>query len=424
LSGQRVEALSETERAGRLAFDVAGGTVSDDRGAYSIKNLFPGEYIVRIAATQSDDRVTDTTYYPAGRRPSDAVLVAAPAGEDRQNVDIQRRQLELRIVRGRLRDSAGGSVAGVDVQVLSQDQGLVFDQVLGSVKTSADGAFQFRVEPGNYLLRALDRGGVPSRPGGSQNTAGRGSTLLQGPAKVVSVSRWAAGSVSVSMQGEDPDATLLLYPSNSIQGHVAFDNPPPSNSGDLIRRVGLFLEVADGRQVSDVSIRAGADGVFYADGVPGGEYFMRAVSPRGWSIERVTVGGRDGSAEPMTLVAADTANAVVRLTADNATITGSVRSAKGERDDSAIVLIFPADENKWRDTGIDSQWFREVRVNEAGDFLVSDVPPGGYMVVAVADTTSSWRASSHLAALVRLATHVTARPRETSTLHLVTQPGR
>jgi hypothetical protein len=157
--------------------------------------------------------------------------------------------------------------------------------------------------------------------------------------------------------------------------------------------------------------RADETGAFKTYGVAAGRYVVRVSGvPQGWTLRSVTVEGRDVSETPIDLRTTDVANAVVTFTDRPTTLTGSARSASGNADADAVVVVFPADSAGWSDYGANSRRIRSTHAGRNGAYTFTGLPPGEYHVAAIHDETiSQWqdpRALEDLArsgSLVRLA---------------------
>lgn len=92
--------------------------------------------------------------------------------------------------------------------------------------------------------------------------------------------------------------------------------------------------------------------------------------------------GRDLIDAPLAL-AGHTTDVVITLTNRMTEVHGTARSAAGVPDPDAVVVVFPADRDAWRDAGPNAPRLRQVLPDVAGDFRVEGLPPGDYYIVAV-----------------------------------------
>jgi hypothetical protein len=111
----------------------------------------------------------------------------------------------------------------------------------------------------------------------------------------------------------------------------------------------------------------------------------------------------------------------VTLTDQPASLGGAVRSTAGIADYEAGVFMFPADRTRWRDAAASSRTFRTVRADPTGNFVFTNVVPGDYLVVAIADSQAiDWPDQRLLTKLAAIAVPVRVLPRQRTTVPLTT----
>ena len=165
-----------------------------------------------------------------------------------------------------------------------------------------------------------------------------------------------------------------------------------------------------------------ASGAFVIRGVMPGRYtldvsraFVEIMMP-GWTLKSVTLAGRDITDRVVTVASADMSDVVVSLTDQPASLTGTVRDAKGALDANASVFAFPTDRALWPDAralarasvGGTRPWvFNTVRVSKSGGFTIGNLIPGEYFVVAAPDAVADqWPDERVLAKFSAVATRV------------------
>src|SRR4029453_15394828 len=85
-------------------------------------------------------------------------------------------------------------------------------------------------------------------------------------------------------------------------------------------------------------------------------------------------------------------------------VGGSVTSPSGAVDPSALVVLFPVDASAWTDRGAFPRRLLSARTDRGGAYLISDVAPGQYFIVAVPEAQAiDWQAPAFLPALARSA---------------------
>jgi hypothetical protein len=81
---------------------------------------------------------------------------------------------------------------------------------------------------------------------------------------------------------------------------------------------------------------------------------------------------------------------------------------QGDARESAAVLVFPADAQRWSTPSSNPRRFRLTRADATGRFGLSSLPPGDYYIAAVPDEQAGdWRDSAMLDSLARLALQIT-----------------
>jgi hypothetical protein len=161
-----------------------------------------------------------------------------------------------------------------------------------------------------------------------------------------------------------------------------------------------------------------ADGRF-ATVAAGGRYIVRpsaygAIGPNGgasltsgWFVHSVTLDGQDITERPFDLDS-DATSLVITFTDRPSSVSGSVKDARGTAVPDAVVLVFPADADRWTGYGRSPRTIRSVAATAAGAYTFDHLPPGRYCVVAIpADDADGWRDPAMLAKLAGRAERVT-----------------
>ena len=150
----------------------------------------------------------------------------------------------------------------------------------------------------------------------------------------------------------------------------------------------------------------------------------------GWTLKSVTMAGRDITDRVVTVAGTDVSDVVVTLTDQPASLTGSVRDAKGNVDSSVSVFAFPTDRASWSDAralarsnvGGARPWvFNTVRVSKAGAFTIANLIPGEYFVVAASEhVADEWPDERLLARLASIGTTIRVEAGTTQAVALKT----
>jgi Carboxypeptidase regulatory-like domain len=448
-------------------FGNSWSAMTDDRGVYRLANLLPGEYLVGTASRQvavpesvpfatairgSDTgsydagmavpgssmrnafRIGDTiyavgdgavppppagehffvyppTFHPAASNASEAVSVTIASGEDRDGVDLQLRPVRSVRVSGTV-TQPDGPAGSLTVRLFAAD----VDHVdVGSetpiALTDWNGAFTFPAVPsGQYSLRAaIAPSGTAPAWAPSQRTY------------------WAHVPLTI---GESDMTGVAVVLQNGLRssGTVAFEGITDRPTGARLQ-VPISLEPADGTRALPspglASSRVDGSGEFTTAGVPAGRYFLRVTgSPVGWMFKAAMYNGIDVSETPFELTA-DVSGIVLTFTDRWTGMRGAVRTASGQPDSSATVLIFPTDPRQWTGYGSSPRRMRSVRTTKTGEFSVTSLPAGDYYVMALPDeNTADWQDTAVLEGLSRLAARVTLNEGDQKTLDVRVREAR
>jgi protocatechuate 3,4-dioxygenase beta subunit len=479
LVGVGVRALRRQSAAGRLAFDnheVQGAfqAVTDDRGQFRLAELLPDAYVLFVPVTSAtlpidtidsvaEDRVARSalfssgftelagrgqaqtqqigdvvlitmtrtptppavstgamrsyqgTYYPAATRPADAALVSVQSGEERADIVIRMQPVPVVRVSGRLVRADGSppppiaiklvgeQAAGVIGLGLPSGSGLplaMYDTAVGM--SDRTGRFTLLgVPPGEYVLQ--------------QGQAFMSTVVAQGTAF------WTAQPISVGTSDLD-DLVVEVTPAFRVEGRIQL--PEATDFASVPRFIAegpVVFRTASGlpRQFATEERSPRGPGTFASAGAPGGRYVASPLETGGWFVDSVTLDGTDITDRPFDLES-DVTSFVVTYTNRPSPVSGSVKRAGGAVDPDTLVVIFPDDETRWKDYGLEPRTLRAIAVSATGAFDIPHMPPGGYFIAALeGEDRNMWRDPAHLRMLTSFATRITVRPHTRSTVSLV-----
>jgi protocatechuate 3,4-dioxygenase beta subunit len=404
----------------------ANGASTDDRGAYRISGLQPGDYFVSATASNSDavmaDRMLADTalieqaiaagavqagaapglpatvaipvpqppqtrspgfdnsppgfvpvFHPNTIEPRNATVVRVAGGDEHRFIDIQMRLASATNIVGSVTNPPGQDL-GVQIFLMNDDS---FMDSTTSTRADPNGQFVFRnIPPGKYSILAEV---IPS----PQPTIVNGvSTQRVGPLPPLEDSQrmWARDSVSVDGQPA-VSSSITLRPGKSISGVVNFDMQRPP---DLTRsRMTVTLQfAADSPQVRYGQLPTavvGPDGRFTINGVSPGRYQIRGPG----FTKSAIVDGKDTLDFPFDFNAeADLTNAVVTVTDQLTEIAGTLTDASGKPVADESVVIAATDERYWTPG---SRRITYTRTRADGQYVFRNLPPGSYVLAVAGD---------------------------------------
>ena len=347
---------------------VASQTQTDDAGQYRFFGLAPGAYYVGTLSQTWDSLAGQdqglsfaAAYYPGVANVRDAQPVTLGVAEERASVDVALITARMARLSGWATDSRGQPLAGRRI-TLRQDVRTAFGPGPGSTTETvvgADGRFTIpSVAPGEYVLSAT-----------VMKATSRGSETANLP---------------VTVTGEHiENLVLMTVPAARITGQIEFERG--ISPGDWSR--GLRIAAPDLQAVDDSGRgrgvgRIGEDWSFEIEDVAPGTRLLRLSGlPNGWALKSVLVDGRDVTDTPLQMSGArDVTGVRVILTSRATEVSGTVTDDRGRPARACAVVVYAADASRWVDR---SRFIGAVRTDQHSRYVVSGLPAGKYLAVAV-----------------------------------------
>ena len=374
---------------------------TDDRGAFRVAGLAPGNYFLTAPWTQSAERDGAAvpfapTLYPGTTELASAQPIRVGVSEDTAGITLSLIPAPMARVSGRMIDAAGQpAVGGVMLNLSDRSGGALIVPVRTSSR--ADGSFMFTgVPPGSYVIQGFGRQvGTGGNLGASEfgwtpvtvdgvDITGLTVGVRQGPA--------AHGRIVL----EDDDGTL-----NPGQVHIS-GRPVEFDSAPLV----------GGPSPSDMR----PDWTFEVRNLSGFRVLQADVASPDWALKRILLDGRDVTDTAHDFREKDVDGLEVVLTKRASSVRGRVTDRDGRPVGNYSIVVFASDESRWK---YPSRFIAMGRPNQDGGFLVRGLPPEDYLVVAIPPVQgTTWQDPEFLATLRGRATAVTLAEGEEQTLDL------
>ena len=450
-TGTEIVALRRGIVNGRPELVRSGQTRADDRGAYRITGLRPGEYLVcacardpipfdgvllttiasepaqlltlaaraiksgsDVAGLDGTLRTYPPTFFPNSTTIAQADRVTLASGEERTGVDISVTAVRAARVSGALMGATGPTTAQW-LRLIPANEG---DEsaAAGAIQpmlVQPDGRFDFAgVPPGQYVLKVqhLPIAEGTLGPSGAA-LALVGSRGVTAPTRLAEAAPWWAAE-PITIAGADVRGlSIVLRQGPRIAGHLEFQGATPPPPPDALGKALLsFLPLgANAREAVMQPARVAPDSTFSVAGVLPGPYYLlpRATIP-GWSVKSVTVSGVDVTDLAFDVGPSDLTDIIVTVSdAPPTVLAGNLVGSPLPLTDDLTALVFPADRRYWANPGAALRRFRAAAISQAGTFSISALAPGEYLVVAVTDDAAvEWQDARRLDTLSRGAQRV------------------
>ena len=406
--GVRVEAIELQYMRGRRVPVAARITTTNDVGEYRLSGLEPGAYQLRASTTDvwdSDDgkstHVYAVTYFPGGRRGDKPEHITLTPGQEVAGLDMRLVAGAAARVAGVLIDANGEPMAG---QVVNMDRitrtvggALMSAGFVGSTTTDARGAFEFaKLAAGEYNVYA----------GGQSDRVSAPVTLNDGEVRQVSLTPRRPTIVSGAIVTDDGKGPSFSAARLAID---AIDADP---------------EVVLAPWGAPRAQSPKGDWTFGLANLDGPYLFRVTGLPEDWMLKAVTLGDRDLTDTPLTIVrgAPEVQGLQVVISSKGAKVSGEVVDAQGRPAPDATVIVFAEDRARWT---LSSRFIKAARPDNAGWFSTGGLPPGTYRAIArEAVVAGQWEDAEFLAGLVKDAVRLELAEGASETVKLLTGPPR
>ncbi|MGB7285201.1 MAG: carboxypeptidase regulatory-like domain-containing protein [Candidatus Acidiferrum sp.] len=381
----QVRLFAESHRGGATRIVQFSGTGTDDRGTFEFSELGPGKYYVSVSATpwyavhvstlnpvggsgpapgmdQSLDVAYPTTFYGGATESDEALPISVEAGEHAQ-IDIQLSPVPaLHLLFQAPKNSDHGyQFPTLQRRTFDTLEGVAPGGVQGSPTTP--GLFEISgIPPGKYSVRLPDNSSGQMKLGGEVELDEDGLDLSE-------------------LEGE---------PLSSVKLSVKM------SKDELVPR-GMNIGLQDEKNRIVAWNQVDADGEVAFEDLPAGRYGIRIFVPaKAYSVTRMRSADTEISGHELTLRPGESQEWTAFLSLGRTNIEGYVK--RGNKAASGVMVVLIPNEPK---AHLDV--FRRDQSDSDGSFLLPDVIPGSYTVVAIEDAWGfDW---SQPALLARYAQH-------------------
>jgi hypothetical protein len=416
------------------ASPVGAGSRIGDLQVQPLRNTMPPP------ASGDEMLAYQTVYHPSATRLTDATRLRVGPGEEKAGVDLQMKLARTFRVSGQVFGadgqplSAGLTLLPADARDLAQDNNFE----TATAVSGEDGRFVFLGVPaGDYIARMLR---VP-RPTGSPGiittiSSGAGGIIgistsggvMDGPPPVPSDEPTLWAETPVHVAGHVDDVTVSVRAGARVRGTVVFEGGSAPLEPQQRRVLSFSLAPVTGRLGGIRQPPPGRlvdEDTFVTSQYPPGRYFMNITGAlASWTVRSATVGGRNALEEPLDLGAGDLDGVVVTITDGKTQLSGTVHGGTGTAA-HAVVLVFPADHERWIANGMRTTRARTTAASADGSFQIIGLPPGDYRAVALpADAAADVQDADTIEALARAAVPITLAVGQTRSVSLTVTSSR
>jgi hypothetical protein len=347
-------------------------SVTNDLGEFRLFSLMPATYVLSavpedlggMMASPGGPSVTPSsendghgiTYYPGTINVDEAQPITVGIAQE-TNVSFALVPSRMTRISGVIRDSQGSPLSGAMLGLRTRTgSGGMFARALPGV--GPDGGFSIaNVPPGDHWIEVFPRG-----------------------------AEGEAAAVAITAGGRDiTNLVITTTPGQTISGRVIFEGTSVSSRPTRIvvapAEPGGPMPVRNSAESGTID----SEGRFELRGVTGRVMFRPAQAGfgpvTGWSVKSVKLGGVDITDRPLDVAhAGDLTTVEIVVTDKQSTLSGIVKSVRGEQIKDYTVAILP---EALPEGTLPARFTRVVRPDQQGRFEIRDLPPGNYLAAAV-----------------------------------------
>jgi hypothetical protein len=360
----------------RRLFNIGGGDLTDDTGAFRLHGLAPADYYVAASTGNVDAVKRDPPiYYPGTANFAEAQPITLSVGSE-ASADFQIASTQqTTTVSGVVLNSAGAPVPAM-INLVSEAVGFAANgqsPLMLHDDAAPDGTFSIgNVPPGPYNLTAMlmMRSGPDAPP--ISGTFGLPT---------------AAAREDMMRQVPETASMPIVVSGNEMSGLTIVTRRPGRLNGRFIADTGVTRALPTGMRVSLRSLGGNNITMTMGNGTPNEFQLVGAGGPNrvdvqqvpdGWAVKSVLLNGDDVTDDAFELTAA-TGDLRVVMTDRLTTVSGTIQSRSATRNHT--VLVFSDEDSKWK---APTRFVRAARPGDDGSFQMRGLPGGQrYLAVAI-----------------------------------------
>ena len=331
--------------------------------------------------------IYESVFYPGVARLSQATSIHLQAGEEHSGVDLQLHLVPTSAVSGLVSGTAGPLAnAPVHLEPFGSDaSGLGgFGSDVASTTTKRDGTFVLLGIPDGEYTAIVEISPPPDLPEELKS-----NPMFQAILNMNATSKVPLfGRLTVSVHGADVrDLAIVAGEGATLSGRLHFEGQAAPTS-QAIQQTRIELAAANDLLSARGSLgrqpRINADGTFKTGSYPPGRYSVTVMpGDPAWTPKSVMVDGHDLLREAIDLSGNDMANVLVTLTDKPAELRGVVRSESAALPDHVTIVMVPQDYRAWIANGMPRAMLATAPVPKDGAYRLPRLPSGDFLVAAL-----------------------------------------